>query len=117
MWRARLKALHTSRRELLHLGVTPTEAGVLLYLQRHPGSYLRRVADAFALDASWTGTVIRALQQHGWVTKQRAPGDDSYVLLRMTRKGTALVGKIMHLGEPSEPSPATRHHARGSVVQ
>ena len=95
MWRVHLRALHSCRDALALLGVTPTQAGVLLYVQRYPGSYQQCVADAFGIDATWTGVVIGMLQRKGWVKKQRAPCDDSYVLLTVTHKGTALARKII----------------------
>lgn len=94
MWRVRLRVLHTYRSELAFIGVTPTQAGVLLYVQRYPGSYRQCVADAFGIDATWTGVVIRMLQRKGWVKKERAPCDDSYVLITVTRKGTDLASRI-----------------------
>ena len=93
-WRVRLRILRHYRVELSDLGVTPTQAGILLYLHRYPGTYRQSVADALGIDAAWTGTVIRVLHQKGWLKKQRAPCDDSYVLLTVTRKGTDFVNKI-----------------------
>ena len=89
--------LQEFRVELSDMDVTPTQAGVLLYVQRYPGTYRQRVADAFELDASWTGTVVRALQHKGWLRKKRARQDDRYALLTVTRKGSDLVGKILTL--------------------
>ena len=107
MWRVHLRALHSCRGELALLGVTPTQAGVLLYVQRYPGNYQQCVADAFAIDPTWTGVVIRMLQRKGWVKKQRAPCDDSYVLLTVTPKGRDLVSRItrkLTLAKPSQLS-------------
>lgn len=100
MWRARLRRFHEHRVELSAMGVTPIQAGVLLYLQRHPGSYRQRVADALGSDTAWTGLLIRALQHNGWVTRQRAPHHDSYVLLTLTQKGHALTRLILNRLKP-----------------
>jgi len=86
--------LQQYRVQLSNLGVTPIQAGVLLYLQRYPGSYRQSVADDFGRDAAWIGVVVRELHRHGWLKKQRAPCDDSYVLLTVTCKGAALARTI-----------------------
>jgi DNA-binding MarR family transcriptional regulator len=96
--------LQQYRVELSDLGVTPIQAGVLLYLQRYPGSYCQSMADDLGRDASWIGVVVRDLHRQGWLKKQRAPCDDSYVFLRVTRKGAALARAItrdvlLRLGE------------------
>lgn len=98
--------LQQYRVQLSDLGVTPTQAGVLLYLQRNPGSYRQRVANAFGLDGAWMGIVIRMLQQKGWVRRQRAPYHDSYVLLTLTQKGHALARMILsRVKSPVKPIP------------
>lgn len=93
-WRVRLKLLQACRIELADIGMTPTQACVLLYVQRYPGTYQRRVADTFGMDAGSIGMVLRIAQGKGWVRRQRDPEDDRCVLITLTPKGTALVRQI-----------------------
>jgi MarR family transcriptional regulator, organic hydroperoxide resistance regulator len=86
--------MHAYRIELADMGVTPTQAGVLLYVHRYPGTYQKRVADSFGMAATSMGMTMRKLQGKGWVKRQRAPHDDKYVLVTVTRKGVSLVRKI-----------------------
>jgi DNA-binding MarR family transcriptional regulator len=92
--------LHQYRDTLSAIGVTPTHASILLYLQRNPGTYRQRIADAFGIDAAWTGIVIRVLQQKGWVRRQRALHHDSYVLLTLTQKGQKLARMMLNRVKP-----------------
>lgn len=90
----RLGLLREYYDELFALGITPAQARILLYLQQHPGSYIRQCARAFGLAGRSVGIPVRVLQQNRWVTKRRAPQDDRYVSLTLTRRGQVLARKI-----------------------
>lgn len=93
----RVRFLREYREELSLLDVTPSQACVLLYVDRYPGIFIRRCARALGVTDPAIGYIIKRIEQRGWVRKQRAPHDDRYVLLTATRKGTDLVRKIRHL--------------------
>lgn len=89
-WRVCLRWLHAYREELSDLGVTPAQARALLYLQRNPESSIQQCAQVFGVAGSTMGQLVRKLYRKGWVTKQRSPHDDRYVLLSLTPKGHIL---------------------------
>lgn len=93
-WRVSVGLLREYHEPLFALGVTPAQARILLYLEQHPHSYIMQCARAFGLTNRTVGYPIRVLEQRRWVTKRRAPQDDRYVLITLTQKGRALVGKI-----------------------
>ena len=95
-WPGRLGMLR-ERREDFSVGVTPVQAGILLYLLQHPGSYIRQCARAFGVTGPAVGVTVRALEQKRWVIKRRAPQDDRYVLLTPTQHGSALADKTLRL--------------------
>lgn len=93
-WQTQLKVLREYHDELFALGVTPGQARILLYIEGHPRCYLQQCARALGLTSRTVGSPVQALQQKHWVSKRRAPQDDRYVSLRLTRNGQALVRKI-----------------------
>src|SRR5690349_3599015 len=96
-WQVSLRILRDYRAELSALEVTPRQAAALLYLQLNPGSYILQCAKVVGVTSVAMGVIVKRLEQKGWLHKERAPQDDRYVLLRVTRKGTAHVGKIARL--------------------
>jgi DNA-binding MarR family transcriptional regulator len=90
-----LGLLREYREELFTLGVTPAHARILLYLQRHPNSYILQCARAFGLTGRTVGYPVRMLQQKHLVTKRRAPHDDRYVMLTLTQRGQTLARMIL----------------------
>ena len=99
-WRARLGLLREHHDELFALGVTPGQARILLYIEEHPRCYLQQCARALSLTSRTTGYPVQALQQKRWVKKRRAPQDDRYVFLTLTRTGQALARKIHNCLKP-----------------
>jgi DNA-binding MarR family transcriptional regulator len=79
---------------LFSLGVTPGQARILLYIQQHPRCYLQQCARALGLRSRTVGYPVQLFQQKRWVRKRRAPQDDRYVSLTLTRTGHAVVRKI-----------------------
>lgn len=93
-WRIRLEILRANHDELFTLRVTPSQARILLYIQEHPRCYLQQCARALGLTSRTVGYPIQMLEQKRWVKKRRAPQDDRYVSLTLTRNGQTLVRKI-----------------------
>jgi DNA-binding MarR family transcriptional regulator len=83
------------RRRLEPLGVTPLQAGILLYLQRHPGAKVKDTAAALAVQPPTVSAMILTPVRKGWLTKRRVPTDDRSVSLRLTQHGQVLARNIL----------------------
>ena len=87
--------LHGDFRErLAPLRVTPLQAGVMLYLDRHGAAKLKDVAAALSVMPATASQVMKDLARKRWVTKQRVPHDDRALCLQLSRQGEALVRNI-----------------------
>ena len=82
------------RRRLAPIGVTPLQAGVMLYLQRHPDAKMTGTAAALGVQPPTLTVVIDDLVRKHWVTRRRALHDDRAVWLRLSRQGQVVAGKI-----------------------
>ena len=82
------------RRSLEPLGVTPLQAGVLLYLRRDEEANITRTAAALCLRPPTVTEVVDALVRKRWVTRQRSTTDTRVVQLRLSPRGSTLVVKI-----------------------
>jgi len=74
-------------------GLTTTQYGVLLILQRRPGIDQNTLARLLGLDRSTTGLVVRKLAERGLVTRPVGARDLRRRELRLTRSGLALLQK------------------------
>jgi DNA-binding MarR family transcriptional regulator len=76
------------RRRLRPIRVTPSQAGVILFLRRHAEA---RVTDAAtALGVRLLSVMVKVLVRKRWVTKRRSVKDDRIVCLSLSRWGEAL---------------------------
>ena len=82
------------RRQLAPLGVTPLQAGVMLYLQRHLDAKMKDTAAALGVQPPTVTVVINDLVRKHWVIRQRALHDDRAVCLRLSRQGIVVARKI-----------------------
>ena len=82
------------RRQLAPLGVTPLQAGVMLYLQRHLDAKMKDTAAALGVQPPTLTAVIDDLVRKHWVTRRRALHDDRAVCVRLSRQGAVVAGKI-----------------------
>ena len=82
------------RRRLEPIGVTPLQAGVMLYLQRHPDAKMKDTAAALDVKPPTLTAVIDDLVRKRWVTRQRALHDDRAVCLQLSRQGQVVAEKI-----------------------
>ena len=82
------------RRRLEPIGVTPLQAGVMFYLQRHPDAKMKDTAAALDIKSPTLTAVIDDLVRKRWVTRQRSLHDDRVVCLRLNRQGQVVAGKI-----------------------
>jgi len=82
------------RRKLAPIGVTPLQAGAILYLHRHADANITKTAIALCLRLPTVSEVVDDLVRKRWVTRQRSTTDTRVVQLRLSPRGQALVVKI-----------------------
>ena len=82
------------RRRLDPLRVTPLQAGMMLYLNRHPDAKAKETAAALAIQPPTLSPMVHTLVRKGWITNSRAPADDRAMCLRLTQAGKALARRI-----------------------
>ena len=82
------------RRSLEPLRVTPLQAGMLLFLHRHPEARLTDAAAALRVNPPTLSVVLTDLVRKRWVAKRRSVTDSRVVHLRLSRQGQALVRRI-----------------------
>jgi len=82
------------RRSLEPIRVTPLQAGMLLYLQRHMDAKLTDAADALCLRLPTLSDVVKDLVRKHWVTKRYSVEDRRAVCLRLSRRGQVITRKI-----------------------
>ena len=85
------------RRRLAPIGVTPFQAGVILYLHRHPDAKVTEAATALGVLVPTLSGVIRDLVRKRWVIRRRALHDDRVVCLRLSRQGEVVARRINHV--------------------
>ena len=82
------------RRSLEPIRVTPLQAGMILYLQRHVDANVKDAAAALCLSVPTVSRVVKDLVRKRWVTKRRSVTDTRAVCLSLSRQGQALARKI-----------------------
>jgi DNA-binding MarR family transcriptional regulator len=82
------------RRSLEPIRVTPLQAGVLLYLQRHIDASVTDAATALRLRLPTLSEVVKDLVRKRWVTKRYSVEDRRAVCLRLSRRGQVITRKI-----------------------
>ena len=82
------------RRGLEPIGVTPLQAGVLLYVSRHTETNMTNTAAALCLRPPTLTVVMKDLVRKRWVVKGRSVMDTRVVHLQLSRRGQALTQKI-----------------------
>lgn len=70
--------------------MTPLQAGVVLYLQRHMDAKLTDAADALCVRVPTLSQVITDLVAKRWVTNRRSAEDRRAVCLSLSPRGEAL---------------------------
>ncbi len=82
------------RRSLGPTGVTPLQAGLILYLQRHMDANLTDAAASLGVSLPTLSTVVSDLGRKRSVTKRRSDTDARAVCLSLSRRGEALALRI-----------------------
>lgn len=79
---------------LQSLGVSPIQAGMLLYLDRHPQCHVIEIASALCIQNLSAVKTVQLIQGNGWIRKPQVNANRKIVKLQLTEKGTALAQKI-----------------------
>jgi DNA-binding MarR family transcriptional regulator len=82
------------RKRLGPIRVTPSQAGVILFLRRHAEVRVTDTATALRLRLPTLSEVIKDLVRKRWVTKRRSVTDTRVVHLSLSRRGNALALQI-----------------------
>lgn len=82
------------RRRLGPIRVTPSQAGVLLFLRRRADARVTDAATALGVSLATLSRTVTTLVRKHLVTKQRSVKDDRVVHLRLSRRGNALAQQI-----------------------
>ena len=82
------------RRCLEPIRVTPLQAGVILYLQRHMDAKLTDAAASLLVRQPTLHEVVKDLVRKRWVTKRRSVTDSRAVCLSLSRQGEVVARKI-----------------------
>jgi DNA-binding MarR family transcriptional regulator len=97
------------RKSLEPVRVTPLQAGVLLFLQRHAEARLTDAAAALSVTPPTLSEVVKDLVRKRWVTKRRSVTDSRVVHLRLSRRGLVMTRKIeTHVRRVSTAGRETR---------
>ena len=78
------------RRSLEPRRVTPLQAGVLLFVRRHPEAKVTDAADALVVRVPTVSDVLIDLVRKRWVTKRYSVEDRRVVRVQLSRRGHAL---------------------------
>jgi DNA-binding MarR family transcriptional regulator len=82
------------RHRLQPLGVSPLQAGMLLYLDRHPQCPVVEITSALCIQNLSAIKTVQFLQRKGWIRKPQGNPNRKIVTLRLTEKGTTLAQRI-----------------------
>jgi len=82
------------RRRLEPIRVTPLQAGVLLFLDRHADAKLTDAATALGVRLPTLSVVVKALVRKRWMTKRYSVKDRRAVWLQLSRRGQVLAQRI-----------------------
>lgn len=82
------------RRSLDPIRVTPLQAGMILFLRRHPEARATDAARAFSLRLPTMVAVVQAMARKRWIIRRRSVTDTRIVHLSLSRQGQDLARKI-----------------------
>ena len=82
------------RKRLGPIRVTPSQAGVILFLRRHTDGRMTDAATALGVSQATLSRTVTTLVRKQWVAKRRSATDDRVVALSLSRRGNALALQI-----------------------
>ena len=74
--------------------MTPSQAGVILFLRRHAEARVTDAATALGVRLLTLSVMVKVLVRKRWVTKRRSVTDTRVVHLRLSRRGNVLALQI-----------------------
>ncbi len=77
--------------------VTPEQWMVLIRLWERDGLSQAEVSDATLRDAPTMSRILRTMEQRGLIQRERSEADGRVQLVKLTRQGRALKGKLVPL--------------------
>ena len=89
-----LRLVGDFRKILEPLRVTPSQAGVILFLRHHANARVTDTATAVGVSLATLSRTVTALVHKRWIAKRRAAKDDRVVVLSLTRRGKAIARHI-----------------------
>lgn len=75
--------------------ITPGQIGILIAVGRNPGIRQGVLAEALRIKRSNMAKVMRVLEERGMIERRIQPDDQRAVDLRLTRKGKAVVDRMV----------------------
>lgn len=86
---------HGRYRHLLRpVHVSPMQAGILLFLDRHPGCKLIQVASALCLQSTTMVEAVKLLERKRWIQKARTNANRRIVKLQLMSRGKIKVRRV-----------------------
>jgi DNA-binding MarR family transcriptional regulator len=82
------------RRSLQPIGVTPLQAGVILFLRCHAEARVTDAVAALSVRPPTLSEVVNDLVRKRWITRRRSVTDARVVHLSLSRQGNALALQI-----------------------
>lgn len=82
------------RHRLDPLGLSPLQASMILYLDRHPHCEVCEIASALCIPTLSAVETVQRLQSHGWIRKPRVNAKRTLVKLQLTATGRALAQQV-----------------------
>jgi DNA-binding MarR family transcriptional regulator len=82
------------RHRLQPLGLSPLQASIVLYLDRHPLCGVLEIASALCIPTVAAVETVQRLQRKKWILKPRVDAKRTAVKLRLTAHGTALAHHV-----------------------
>ena len=82
------------RYRLHPLGVSPLQASMLLYLDRHRRCAVTEIASALCLQNPSAVKTVQLMQRQGWIRKPQVNANRKLARVQLSAKGIALARKI-----------------------
>lgn len=84
------------------IGITPSEAGVLRFVARHPGTSQRSLADRLGSAPSRIVALADALESRGLIERRRSTVDRRNQELRLTSAGERILAQLGQIAQEHE---------------
>ena len=99
LYRTNIAINRTYKPLLDEMGITYPQYLVLNVLGEEDGRTIGAIAARLALDSSTITPLVKRMEAAGLVTRQRSPGNEREVQVRLTEAGRALLARSQCLGE------------------